>query len=157
MLPAGGGGTGTRISSVWRGAHSPSQDPTRAAVLRLPGPREDTFFFFFPCTCLFCGGTAILLAAALIGEPRTGNRLSRANIQPAGTPSPRTTVKRTHLSPRSWSRRQSCSPGVCATTNAHSLCREACCRRRRVQGRQRSGAPRWLQMQLWSNRAVSGW
>lgn len=126
----------------------------RSSASRAP---ERTPFFFFPCTCLFCGGTAILLAAALIGEPRTGNLLSRANIQPAGTPSPRTTVKRTHLSPRSWSRRQSCSPGVCATTNAHSLCREACCRRRRVQGRQRSGAPRWLQMQLWSNRAVSGW
>lgn len=39
------GETGRRVSPLWRGAHSPSQDPTRTAVL-LPGPREDTFFFF---------------------------------------------------------------------------------------------------------------
>lgn len=148
----------------WRGRRGGGLALCGEGLTRLPrtprGPRsssrapEKTLFFF--CTWLFGGGTAILLAAALVCEPRTSNSFSRANIQPAGTPSPRTTVKRTHLSPRSWSRRQSCSPGVCATTNARTLCREDCCRRRRVQGQQRSGAPRWPQIQLWSNRAVAG-
>ena len=91
------GGRGGGLALCGEGLTRLPRTPTRAAVLRLPGPREDTFFF---CTCLFCGGTAILLAAALICEPRTGNRPSRANIQPAGTPSPRTTVKRTLTFPQ---------------------------------------------------------
>ena len=83
---------------MWRGAHSPSQDPHEGRGPPPLGPQRGHLFFF--CTCLFCGGTAILLAAALICEPRTGNRPSRANIQPAGTPSPRTTVKRTLTFPQ---------------------------------------------------------
>lgn len=141
---------GGRLAQRGEGPTRLPRTPRGPWVLCLPCPREDTFFLHVP----FVQRNPVPPRYAGL-EAKAGSHLTRANIQPRGAPSPRTAVKRTHLSPRSWSHRQSRSPGVCAATKTHSCGRVACCRHCRLQGQQRSASPLLPYVQLWSNRSVA--